>query len=89
MPWIGPGRTPGHEIELLQNVADDLIGFVLFTQLVQLGHDLCEGAFDVADGPLRVVLTLRVETTLAAYEFFPIEIGERMQDPIAGRRRIC
>ena len=46
---------PGHEIDLLQNVAHNLIGLVLFTQLVQLGHDLCEGTFDVADGSLRVV----------------------------------
>ena len=86
MPRIGPGRTPGHEIELLQNVTHDLIGLVLLTQLVQLGHDLCEGAFDVADGPLRVVLTLRVETTLATYEFLSVEIGEGIQDPIAGQR---
>ncbi len=86
MPGIGPGRTPGHEIELLQNVAHDLIGLVLFTQLVQLGHDLGEGAFDVADGSLRVVLTLRVETTLTTYELLSVEIGKGMQDPIAGRR---
>ena len=74
MPGIGPGRTPGHEIELLQNVTHNLIGFVLFTQLVQLGHHLCERAFDVADGSLRVVLTLRVKTTLAAYELFSVKI---------------
>ena len=74
MPGIGPGRTPGHEIELLQNVTHNLIGFVLFTQLVQLGHHLCERAFDVADGSLRVVLTLRVKTTLATYELFSVKI---------------
>ena len=65
---------PGHEIELLQNVADDLVGLVLFTQLVQLGHDLCEGTFDVADSSLRVVLTLLVETTLTTYELFSVKI---------------
>ena len=65
---------PGHEIDLLQNVAYNLIGLVLFTQLVQLGHDLCEGAFDVADGSLRVVLTLRVKTTLTTYEFLSVKI---------------
>jgi hypothetical protein len=65
---------PGHEIDLLQNVAHNLIGLVLFTQLVQLGHDLCEGAFDVADGSLRVVLTLRVKTTLTTYELFSVKI---------------
>lgn len=74
MPGIGPGRTPGHEIELLQNVTHNLIGFVLFTQLVQLGHHLCERAFDVADGSLRVVLTLRVKTTLTTYELFSVKI---------------
>jgi hypothetical protein len=65
---------PGHEIDLLQNVAHNLIGLVLFTQLVQLGHDLCEGAFDVADGSLRVVLTLRVKTTLTTDELFSVKI---------------
>ncbi len=65
---------PGHEIDLLQNVAHNLIGLVLLTQLVQLGHDLCESTFDVTDGSLRVVLTLRVETTLATYELFSVKI---------------
>lgn len=74
MPGIGPGRMPGHEIDLLQNVAHNLIGLVLFTQLVQLGHDLCEGTFDVADSSLRVVLTLRVQTTLTTYELFSVKI---------------
>ena len=74
MPGIGPGRMPGHEIDLLQNVAHNLIGLVLFTQLVQLGHDLCESTFDVTDGSLRVVLTLRVETTLTTYELFSVKI---------------
>ena len=74
MPGIGPGRTPGHEIELLQNVAHNLIRFVLFTQLIQLGHDLCECALDVADGSFRIELTLRVKTTLATYELFSVKI---------------
>jgi len=77
---------PGHEIDLLQNVAHNLIGFVLFTQLVQLGHDLCEGTFDVADSSLRVVLPLRVKTTLTTYELFSVKIGKGMENPIAGRR---
>jgi hypothetical protein len=86
LPGIGPGRTPGHEIDLLQNVAHNLVRFVLFTQLVQLRHDLCERAFDIADSSLRVELSLRVETTLTAYELFSVKIGKGMQDPIAGRR---
>ena len=89
MPRIGPGRTPGHEIDLPENVAHNLVRFVLFTQLIQLSHDLCERAFDIADSSLRVELSLRVETTLTAYEFFSVKIGKGMQDPIAGRRRIC
>lgn len=74
MPGIGPGRTPGHEIELLQNVAHNLVGSVLFTQLVQLGHDLCKRALDITDGSLRVELPLRVETTLTTDELFSVEI---------------
>jgi hypothetical protein len=74
LPGIGPGRTPGHEIDLLQNVAHNLIRLVLFTQLVQLRHDLCERALDIADSSLRVELSLRVETTLATYELFSVKI---------------
>lgn len=74
MPGIGPGRTPGHEIELLQNVTHNLVGFVLFTQLIQLGHHLCECALDVADSSFRVELALSVETTLTTYELFSVKI---------------
>ena len=72
---IGPGGAPGHEIELLKNVADDLIGFVLFTQLIELRHHFGERPLDIADRALRVELALRVETALAANELFSIEIG--------------
>ena len=75
MPGIGPGGTPGHEIELLKNVADDLIGFVLFTQLIELRHHFGERSLDIADGALGVVLALRVKTALTANELFTIEIG--------------
>src|SRR4030095_12043109 len=34
LPGIGPGGTPGHKVDLSKNVAHDLIGLVLFTQLV-------------------------------------------------------
>ena len=86
MPRIGPGGTPGHEIELPENVADDLIGFVLFAQLIELRHDLRERPLDVADGALRVILALCVETALATYEFLSVETGKGVNDPIAGRR---
>ena len=89
MPGIGPGGTPGHEIELLEQVAHDLVGLVLFTQLVELRHHLRERLLDIADGALGIVLTLRVETALATNEFFPVKIGKGMQNAIARRRRIC
>jgi hypothetical protein len=89
LPGIGPGRTPGHEVNLLKNMAHDLIGLVLFAQLIQLGHHSRERSLDVADGALGVVLALRVETALATNEFFSVKIGKRMQDAIARRRRIC
>jgi hypothetical protein len=74
LPGIGPGRTPGHEIELLQNVAHNLVRLILFTQLIELGHHLCKGTFDVADSSFRVELALRVETTLTTYELFSVKI---------------
>jgi len=89
LPGIGPGRTPGHEVNLLENMAHDLIRLVLLAQLIQLGHHPGERSFDVADRALGVVLALRVETTLATNELFSVEIGKGMQDPIARRRRIC
>jgi hypothetical protein len=75
LPGIGPGGTPGHEIELLENVADNLIGFVLFTQLIELRHHFGERSLDIADCSFGVVLALRVETALTANELFSIEIG--------------
>ena len=74
MPGIGPGGTPGHEIELLEQMAYDLIGLVLFTQLVELRHHLRERLLDIADGALGIVLTLRVKTTLTTYELFSVKI---------------
>ena len=88
MPRIGPGRKAGYQIELPQDTADELVGFVLLTQLVKLGHDLRERAFDVADGALRIVLALRVQAALTSNEFFAVEIRKGMQDAIARRRRI-
>ena len=86
MPGIGPGRAPGDEVNLLKNVAHDLIRLVLFAQLIELGHHAHERSFDIADGALGVVLALRVETALAPNELFPVEIGKGMQNPIARRR---
>ena len=89
MPGIGPGRPPGHEINLLKNMAHDLIGLVLFAELIELGHHARECSFHIADRALGVILALRVETALATDEFFSIEIGKGMENAIARRRRIC
>jgi hypothetical protein len=89
LPGIGPGRPSGHEINLLKNVTHDLIGLVLFAELIELGHHSCERSFHIADRALGVILPLRVETALATNEFFSVEIGKGMEDPIARRRRIC
>lgn len=88
MPRIGPGRAPRHEIDLAKDVADNLVCFVLFTQRVQLRHDLRERSFDVADGALGIVFALRVETTLATNEFFPVEIGKGMKNGLALGARV-
>jgi len=74
LPGIGPGGKPGHEVELSKKLADDLVGITLGAQPIELGHDLQERLLDVADGALRVVLTLLVETALALDELFAIEI---------------
>ena len=81
LPGIGPGRPSGHEINLLKNVTHDLIGLVLFAELIELGHHSCERSFHIADRALGVILPLRVETALATNEFFSVEIGKGMEGP--------
>jgi hypothetical protein len=86
LPGIGPGGTPGHQVNLLQHIAHDLIGVVLLAQLIELGHHTRERSLDIADGALGVVLALSIETALTAKEFLSIEIGKGMQNAITLRR---
>ena len=88
MSGIGPGRKPGYHVELAEEAADDLIGVSFATQPVELGHDLHQRLFDVADGALRVELALLLEAPLTLEEFFSIETRERMEYRFARRARI-
>ena len=86
MAGVGPGRKPGHDIELTEEAADDLIGVGGRTQLIELRHHRRERLFDVADRPLRVVLALLFETALALDELFAVEIRDGLKGGIRGPR---
>ena len=73
---IGPGKKPGHDVELLEKAADDLVGVGLGAEAIDLRHDAGERPLDVADGAFRVVLALLIETALTLDEFFAIERRE-------------
>jgi hypothetical protein len=79
---------PGHDIELAQEAADDLVGISLGAQAIELRHDADKRLLDVTDRTFRVVLALLLEAALALDEFFPVEIGKRMKNGLALGARV-
>ena len=55
MGVIGPGGKTGHDIEFLEERADDLVGVGAATEVVELAHDAGERGLDVGDGVFRVI----------------------------------
>lgn len=85
LPGIGPGGKPGHDVELLEELADDLIRVTRRAEAIELGHDARECLLDIADGAFGVVLPLLVQAALTAHELFTIETGQGMEDGLARR----
>ena len=85
---IGPGHEPGDDVELPKEAAHDLVGVSLCTQPIELRHDPRERPLHVADGALRVVLTLLFEAALALHELFAIEGGNGIERRLTGWARI-
>jgi hypothetical protein len=86
---IGPGRKPGHNVELAEEAADNAFGIAGGAQTVELGHHLEQGLLDILDRALGIILALPIEALLAFEELLPIEIRNAMQNRIAGGTRIC
>ena len=88
MAGVGPRGQPGHDVELPQQAAHDLIGIVGGAQAIELRHHFRERFFDIHHGALGIVLTLLIETALALDEFFAIEAGTGMTGRLPERDRI-
>ena len=85
MSGVGPSRKARDNVELSEKAADHLIGVSLSTESIQLRHHLRQGALDVGDCALGVVLALLFEAALAFGKFFSVETGNGMESGIALR----
>jgi hypothetical protein len=88
VPGIGPTLRAGHDIELGEEAADNLVGVGSRAEVIELVEDFAERLFDVADSPFRVVLTLLLEAALTFEELFAVEVGTGIEDGIALRASI-
>ena len=75
---IGPGREPGHDIEFLEEGADDFVGVVFGAELLELAHDAGQGGFDIGDGAFGVIGAVLLETSVMLDELFPVKLGDRV-----------
>ena len=80
LPGIGPRGEAGCNVELAKEPAHDFIGVGLRAQSIELGHDLQQGVFHVANRVLRIMLTLLIETALTLDELFAVEVGDGTED---------
>ena len=73
---VGPGRKPGHDVELAEEAGHHLIGVGLHRELLEVGHDALERSLDPADGLLGKVLTLFLQALVMFEKFFAVELDE-------------
>jgi len=85
---IRPGRRTGDGVELLEKAAHDFIAIGRRAQPIELRQHFRERPLDLADGTVRIVLTLRIEAPLALDELFSIEVWQRVEDGICVGARI-
>ena len=79
-------ERPVTRSNFLRRAADDLVGVVFRTELLELSHDSCERRLDVCDGALGKVGSLSLEALLMFEKLLSVELGERVLR--AGRPRI-
>ena len=75
---VRPGGKTGHDVEFLEERADDLIGVGASTEVVELTHDARERGLDVGDGVFRVIGSVLLETSMVFDELFPVELLDRV-----------
>lgn len=88
MSGVGPGRKTCDHVELSEKATDNLVRVSLGAESIQLRHHPRQGALDVSDRALGVVLTLLFEAAFALRKFFPVEVGDGMEDGVALRAGI-
>ncbi len=86
---VGPGEEPGGDVELAEELTHHLIGIPGCAQSVQFRHHTEQRTLHVFDGTLRVELTLLVQRTLTAYEFFAVKVGQTMEYVLVGLTGRC
>lgn len=72
---IGPAREAGHEIELAQQAADDMIAIATLADMIEFREGLGEGGFDFGDGVLGKALALLLKLAFVLQELLAIEVG--------------
>jgi hypothetical protein len=82
---IGPGGKPGHNVELPEEFANDLVGIAVTTQTVELTDDLHQRLLDVMNRAFGIKLALLIKTSLAFQKFFAVKVGDGMEYGLARR----
>jgi hypothetical protein len=74
---VRPRLLSGHEAELVEDAAHDLIGTALTAEHLELSHHTVERHLDAGDGVVGIAVTLAVQPEVAALEFLAVEIREQ------------
>ena len=86
VPRVSPALRAGHDVELVKEAADNLVGVGGGAEMVELVHNLEEGLLDVADSPFRVELALLFQTALTFEELFSVEIRTGIKNWLSALR---
>jgi hypothetical protein len=74
---IRPAREAGHEVELAEQTADNVIAITTLADMIEFREGLREGGFDFGDGVLGIAFTLLLKLAFVLQELFTIEVGTR------------
>jgi hypothetical protein len=75
---FGPHRQLCDDVELPKELPYHLAGIVSLAELFELRHDSRQRFFGLADGHVRIVLTLTLETRMMFKELLAVEIREAL-----------
>ena len=71
---IGPGRCAGHDIELSEQAADDLISVLPTAELIEARQDPPQRRFGADDRVFGIVLALLPQAAPLLEKFLPVEL---------------